>query len=104
MGIRTPDLLHAMNHSAFPRPGTMRPEQARHELTLAATGPGKPSLAPFAPQTAPRKISYEQHGRPASERSNICLTLHPIAALIVASCNLESQAAADHWRAATAGA
>ena len=29
MGIRTPDLLHAMNHSRVPRPGHMQPDQAK---------------------------------------------------------------------------
>jgi hypothetical protein len=36
MGIRTPDLLHAMNHSPGPRPGDMQPDQAECELTQAA--------------------------------------------------------------------
>ena len=30
MGIRTPDLLHAMNHSRVPRPGHMQLDQAKH--------------------------------------------------------------------------
>jgi hypothetical protein len=36
MGIRTPDLLHAMNHSPVLRPGTMGSDQASRQLTLAA--------------------------------------------------------------------
>jgi hypothetical protein len=52
-GIRTPDLLHAMNHSPVPRPGHMRPDQARHQLTLAAAGSAEPSLASFCPSICP---------------------------------------------------
>jgi hypothetical protein len=53
MGIRTPDLLHAMNHSPVPRPGHMRPDQARHQLTLAAAGSAEPSLVSFCPSICP---------------------------------------------------
>ena len=48
-GIRTPDLLHAMNHSPVPRPGDMGSDQARRQLTLAAAGSNEPSLAAFCP-------------------------------------------------------
>jgi hypothetical protein len=48
-------------------------------------------------------ISYEQHGSPVRGRSNIYPTLCLVAPLTVSSYNLGPQAAADHWRAATAG-
>ena len=49
MGIRTPDLLHAMNHSQVTRLAHMSAEQARHWLRLAATSSRKPSPAAICP-------------------------------------------------------
>ena len=60
-GIRTPDLLHAINHSPVPRPGNMRPDQATRELTHAATGPDEHPPAAFCPSECPSKCSPGYH-------------------------------------------
>jgi hypothetical protein len=55
MGIRTPDLLHAMNHSPVMRPANMQLDQATCVLTQAAAGIGEPLSAPFCPSDCPSK-------------------------------------------------
>jgi hypothetical protein len=54
MGIRTPDLLHAMNHSGILRAGDMSSDQPERQLTLTASSPGELPRAPFCPRNAPQ--------------------------------------------------
>ena len=91
MGIRTPDLLHAMNHSPVLRPGDMRPDQATRELTLAAAGPGEHPPAAFCPSDCPSKCSAD---RPRCHREQLSNTY----SLIMTA----NRTMAGHHRLATA--
>jgi len=55
----------------------MRPDQARHKLTQAAPGSGEPSLAGFAPQTAPQHDLRWPAQRPGGDRAEHDFVLAP---------------------------
>jgi hypothetical protein len=81
MGIRTPDLLHAMNPSGIPRPGHMWPDQPERQPTPAVTQPWRAATSAILPIRMPLTMITPRRGRLPATTDRPCIRLTSIAEL-----------------------